>query len=190
METQATRKLRLAAGKFGKALAWFERGTTVGKLTTNAQLDSALKEEKSEKQETELLKAQISIRVHGYRWARFNMAWPSSTDKTVETVADLARRVKKILAAEKAEKKEKLRPPSEPPDPNAATKRLKTPGTLKIQASSLLAKRQASAGVMREVAALLQAEKAAAAEGTTPSPCASRMSPWRWKWAATSRCWS
>ena len=33
----------------------------------------------------------------------------------------------------------------------AATKRLKTLGTVTIQASSLLAKRQASAGVMREV---------------------------------------
>jgi len=50
--TQATRKPRLAAGKSGKALAWFERGSTAGKLTPNAQLDSALKEEKSEKQKT------------------------------------------------------------------------------------------------------------------------------------------
>jgi len=41
-----------------------------------------------------------------------------------------------------------LCPPSEPPVPDAATKRLKTLGTLAIQASSLLAKRQASA--MRE----------------------------------------
>jgi len=50
MATQATRKLRLAAAKFDKALAWFKRGATKGKLTTNAQLDSALKEkEKSEK---------------------------------------------------------------------------------------------------------------------------------------------
>jgi len=72
MATQATRKLRLAAEKLGKALAWFERGATVGKLTTNAQLDSALKEKKtSEKQKIELLKAQINIRVHGYyEWAR------------------------------------------------------------------------------------------------------------------------
>ena len=76
MPTQATRKLRLAAEKPSKALAWFERGATVGKLTTNAQLDSALKVKKtSEKQEIELLKAQISIRVHGYGWARFNTAW-------------------------------------------------------------------------------------------------------------------
>ena len=124
--------------------------------------------------------------------ARFNTAWPSSTDKTVGTVADLARRVKQMLADEKAEK---LRPPSEPPVLDAATKRLETLGTLTIQASSLLAKRQASAEVMREVAAQLQADKAAAAEttevpGTTPAPCASRMSPRRWKWAATSRCWS
>ena len=49
MATQATRKLRLAAEKPSKALAWFERGATVGKLTTNAQLDSVLKEKKSEK---------------------------------------------------------------------------------------------------------------------------------------------
>jgi len=48
----------------------------------------------------------------------------------------------------------------------AATKRFKTLGTLTIQASFLLAKRQASAGVMREVAAQLQAERAAAAEAT------------------------
>jgi len=46
MATQAMRKLWLAAEKFGKALAWFERGATAGKLTTNAQLDSALKEKK------------------------------------------------------------------------------------------------------------------------------------------------
>jgi len=63
-------------------------------------------------------------------------------------------------------KAEKLRPPSEPPVPDAATKHLKTLGTLTIQASSLLAKRQASAGVMREVTAQLHAEKAAAAEAT------------------------
>ena len=30
MMTQATWKLRLAAGKFSKALAWFERGATAG----------------------------------------------------------------------------------------------------------------------------------------------------------------
>ena len=70
MATQATRKLRLAAEEFGKALAWFERGATAEKLNTNAQLDSALKVEKSEKQKIELLKAQINIRVHGYGWAR------------------------------------------------------------------------------------------------------------------------
>ena len=76
MATQATRKLPLAAEEFGKALAWFERGATAGKLTTHAQLDSALKEKKKlEKQKVELLKAQISIRVHGYGWARFNTAW-------------------------------------------------------------------------------------------------------------------
>jgi len=76
MATQATRKVWLAAEKLGKALAWFERGATAGKLTTNAQLNSALKEKKkSEKQEVELLKAQINIRVHGYGWARFNTAW-------------------------------------------------------------------------------------------------------------------
>ena len=95
MATQATWKFRLAAEKFGKALAWFERGATAGKLTTNAQLDSALKEKKkSEKQEAELLKAQINTRVHGYGWARFDTAWSSSKDKTVGTVADLTRRVK------------------------------------------------------------------------------------------------
>jgi len=149
MATQATRKLRLAVEKFGKALAWFERGATAGKLTTNAQLDSALKEKKkSEKQKVELLKAQINIRVGGYRWARFDTTWSSSTGKTVETtVADLTRRVKQMFADEK-------------------TKRLKTLGTLTIQASSSLAKRQASAEVIREVAAQLQAAKAAAAEAT------------------------
>jgi len=102
--TQATRKLQLAVEEFGKALAWFERGATAGKLTTKAQLDSALKEKKSEKQKTKLLKAQINIRVHGYGWARFNTAWSSSTDKTVGTVADLTRRVKQMFADEKAEK--------------------------------------------------------------------------------------
>ena len=44
--TQATRKLRLAAEKSGKALARFERGATAGKLVTNAPLNSALKEKK------------------------------------------------------------------------------------------------------------------------------------------------
>jgi len=78
-------------------------------------------------------------------------------------VADLAYQVKQRSADKKAEK---LRPPLEPPVPDAATKRLKTLGTLTIQASSLLAKRQVSAGVMREVAAQLEAEKAAAAEAT------------------------
>ena len=79
------------------------------------------------------------------------------------TVADLTRRVKHMFADEEAEKP---RPPSEPPVPDAATKRLKTLRALTTQASSLLAKRQASAGAMREVAAQLHAEKAAAAEAT------------------------
>ena len=60
--------------------------------------------------------------MHGYGWARFNTAWSSSTDKTMETVANLTRRVKQMLADEKAEK---LRPPSEPLVPDAAMKRLK-----------------------------------------------------------------
>ena len=81
--------------------------------------------------------------MHGYGWARFDTAWSSSTDKTVGRAADLARRVKQKFTDEKAEK---LRPPSEPPVPDAATKRLKTLGALAIQASSSLAKRQASAG--------------------------------------------
>jgi len=137
MATQATWKFRLAAEKFGKALAWFERGVTAGKLTTNAQLDSALKEKKkSEKQKIKPLKAQITIRVHGYGWTRFDTAWSSPTDKTVGTVADLTRWVKKMFADEKTEK---LRPPSEPPVPDAATKRLKTLEALTIQASSSLA---------------------------------------------------
>ena len=76
-------------------------------------------------------------------------------------VADLARRVKQMFSDEKAKKP---LPPSEPPVPDAATRRLKTLGALTIPANSLLAKRQASARVMREVAAQLQAEKAAAAE--------------------------
>ena len=66
----------------------------------------------------------------------------------------------------KEEKAEKLRAPSEPPVPDAATKRLETLVKLTIQASFLLAMRQASAGLMRELAAQLQAEKAAAAEAT------------------------
>ena len=49
------------------------------------------------------------------------------------TVADLCRRAKQIFADEKAEKP---RHPSEPPVPDVATKRLKTFGTLAIQASS------------------------------------------------------
>jgi len=106
---------------------------------------------------------QINTRVHGYGWTRFDTAWSSSMDRTVGTVADLTRRVKQMFADEKAEKP---RPTLEPPVPDAATKRLKTLGTLTIQASSLLAKRQASAGVIREVAAQLQADKAAAAEAT------------------------
>jgi len=89
----------------------------------------------------------------------------------------------------------KLRPPSDSPVPSAATKRLKTLRTLTIQVSSSLAKRQASAGVMREVAAQLQTEKAAAAEATEVArhdAFALRQpdEPPAVKWAATSRCWS
>ena len=84
--------------------------------------------------------------MYGYGWVRFNTAWPISTDRAVGTVADLARRAKQMFADKKADK---LRPPSEPPDPDAATKRLKKLGTLIIQTNSLLAKRQASAGKMR-----------------------------------------
>ena len=120
-----SRKLRLTAGKFGKALAWFERGAMAGELTTNAKLDSALKEKRSGRKKTKLLKARISIRVHGYGWARFNTAWSSSTDKAMGTVADLPRRAKQMFAEEKAEKP---RPLSEPPVPDAAMKRLKGSG--------------------------------------------------------------
>jgi len=88
--------------------------------------------ERGARLKTELLKAQINIRVQGYGWARFNTAWASSTNKTVGTEADLAHRVKELFADEKAEK---LRLPSEPPVPDAATKRLETLGTLTIQAS-------------------------------------------------------
>ena len=174
MTTQAARKLWLAAEKLGKALAWFERGATAGKLTTKAQLYSALKEKKSEKQKVELPKAQINFRVHGYGLARFNKAWSGSTDRAVGAVADLTRWVKQMFADEKAEK---LRPPSEPPVPDAATKRLKALGTLTIQASFSLSKRQASAGVMQEVAAQLQADKAAAAEATEVASQARRLRP-------------
>jgi len=52
---------------------------------------------------------QINIRVHGYGWAWFNTAWSNSTDKTVGTVADLARRLKQMFEDKQAEK---LRPPS------------------------------------------------------------------------------
>ena len=80
------------------------------------------------------------------------------------TVADLTRRVKQMLADEKAEKP---RPPSEPPVPYAATKHLKTLGTLTIQASSGVCSRsarQARGRCGRWL--LLQAGKAAAAEAT------------------------
>ena len=82
--------------------------------------------------------------------------------KVVGTVADLARWVKQMFLDEKAGK---LRPPSEPPVPDAATKRLKCPGRWRFRQSPR-SKRQASGGAMREVAAQLRAEKAAAAEAT------------------------
>ena len=63
-----------------------------------------------------------------------------------------------------AEIDERLVPPSEPPVPDAATKRLKTLGTLTAQAGALLTKRQASAGEMRAFADKMQNERAAAAE--------------------------
>jgi len=133
MATQATRKLRLAAEKLGKALVWFERGATAGKLTTNAQLDSALKEKKLEKQKIKLLKAQINIRVHGYVLrvgaVQHGMVKLDGQDRGNSdgpgTSGD------QMFADEKAEKP---RPPSEPPVPDAATKRLKTLGTLTREA--------------------------------------------------------
>ena len=89
---------------------------------------------------------------------------------------------------------ERLVPPSEPPVPDAATKRLKTLGTLTAQAGALLAKRQASAGTMRALADKMQNERAAAAEskdaarhdenalGQPEEPPLSRR-------AAALRCW-
>jgi len=77
----------------------------------------------------------------------FDVVFKYIPDLAVQERIPSRRRVKQMLLDEKAEKP---RPPSEPPVPDAATKRLKTLGTLTIQASSLLAKRQASAGVMRE----------------------------------------
>ena len=60
---------RSSAGHWRGSSAVRRRGSW---FTTNAQLDSALKEKKkSEKQKIELLKAQINFRVHGYyEWAR------------------------------------------------------------------------------------------------------------------------
>ena len=161
MATQATRKLRLAAEKLGKALAWFERGATAGKLTTNAQLDSALlKEKKSEKQKTELLKAQISIRVRGHGWARFNTAWSSSTNKTVGTVADLSHRVKQMFYVCRQKGREA------PPAVGAAGPQRGDEAPQNARDADDSGELRAGAGVMREVAAQLQAEKAAAAKAT------------------------
>jgi len=91
----------------------------------------------------------------------FKTAWSSAADKAVGSVKDLAARAKAIIEAKIADG---LVPPSEPPVLDAATKRLKTLGTLTAQAGALLAKRQSSAGEMRSLAAKMQGEKAAAAE--------------------------
>ena len=97
----------------------------------------------------------------GYGWTRFNVAWSSAADKSVGSVKDLTAKAKAMIEAELTER---LVSPSEPPVPDAATKRLKTLGTLTAQAGALLAKRQASAGAMRALAGKMQNERAAAAE--------------------------
>jgi len=56
-----------------------------------------------ENQKVELLKAQISIRVHGYGWARFNTAWQARRTRRGND-GGLARRVKQMFSDEKAEK--------------------------------------------------------------------------------------
>ena len=124
MAFQVTRKLRLTAAKYGKSLEWLERSEKE-KLTTVAALNAALKEEKDEKRKIELLMVQIAIRVKGYGWTRFNMAWSSAADKSVGSVKDLTAKAKEMIGAEI---NERLVPPSEPPVPDAATKRLKTLG--------------------------------------------------------------
>ena len=77
------------------------------------------------------------------------------------SVKDLTAKAKAMIEAELAEG---FVLPSEPPVPDAATKRLKTLGSLTAQAGALLAKRQASEGTMRALADKMQNERAAEEE--------------------------
>ena len=52
------------------------------------------------KQITELLKEQIKIRVIGFGWTQFPLAWSSAADNTIGTVPDLLARFKDILKYE------------------------------------------------------------------------------------------
>jgi hypothetical protein len=67
------------------------------------ELNSILKNDKfkgNAKQITELLKEQIKIRVIGFGWTQFPLAWSSAADHTIGTVPDLLARFKAILKYE------------------------------------------------------------------------------------------
>ena len=132
--------LPLTAEKFGFALAWFERGATAGKLSTNAQLYSTLKEKSQRSRRSSCSRrrsaSRVRLRVGAVQRGMVKLdGQDRGNSDGPGTSGD------QMFADEKAEKP---RPPSEPPVPDAATKRLKTIGALTIrQAPRSLSARQA-----------------------------------------------
>jgi len=129
------------------------------RITSIAALRKALSDAETENKKLDLLKEQITIVVVGYGWAEYKTAWSSRADRSIGTVADLTTKAELMIS--QCGKKAK---PVEPPVPDSATKGLRTLGTMSLQASELLVRKQANASELRQRASAQQAAKDNAAE--------------------------
>ena len=149
------KKLELAAAKYARALVFHGKQ----RITSVAALRKALAEAETDKKRLELLKEQITIVVVGYGWTEYKTARSSRADRSVGTVADLTAKAELMIS--QCGKKAK---PIEPPVPDSAIKGLRTLGTMSLQASELLVRKQANATELRQRASAQQAAKEQAAE--------------------------
>lgn len=151
-------KFNLTADKYGRALEFHAKGVE-GRIRTVAKLRAALAAVGSENKQLDLLKLQLNIVVIGNGWAEYKAAWSCCTDTTVGSLKDLKAKTEAMITASG-----KTESPEEPPVPDSCRKTIPSLGTLTMQASQLLARKQASAAELRQRVKETSAERTAKAE--------------------------